>query len=403
MATPERIVEWLEEHDALQLGGSPWRTVAPDEDVFLIDWRRLFPSERPGDTGQNDWDVFGDEWDFGQEPVADDDAGEFVARIRDALESQRPSEQEGHDIAEGLGWDTCAWYQPMHFFGHDWGIFIRRDCIRENAILVARFLPKGTLFSLTLLKALIRAGFSALFLHEQFHHKIESLGIRLHVVERTCRYMPYEKSVYRPSYGTDDNLEEALANADAFLRTKTAPYSLWMGKTVVAALQAYLKWRFPFDPPGYRKASNYLTTQRLDNGVDFLHGQVQEALLNPKRAFEEWEIATRLHQSLFKVTDHLWEVVPSGYPHPILPGAAPYPSISTLQLLKLAESHGWSVKDGAGKGSHIRMERPNSASITIPANRRDLSPGVIKTALKAFGDYKLNDLGWLLHRKLGGS
>jgi predicted RNA binding protein YcfA (HicA-like mRNA interferase family) len=398
MATPERIVEWLEEHDALQLGDSPWRTVTPNEDVFLIDWKRLFPSERPGDTGQNDWDVFGDEWQFGEEVAQDNDTAEFVSRIRDALEGQRPSDNEGPGIAERLGWDACAWYQPIHFFGHDWGIFVRRDCIRENALLVARFLPKGTPFSTPLLKALIRAGFAALFLHEQFHHKIESLGIRLHVVERSCRYLPYQKSVYRPTYGTKDNLEEALANADAFLRTKTSPYSTWMGKTVVAALQAYLEWRYPFDPPGYREAPRYLTNGRLNRAVDVLHGQVQEARLKPTRPSQEWEVATRLHQSLFKVTDHLWEVVPRGYPRPILPGAAPYPSISTRQLVKLAEKHGWTVKDGAGKGSHVRMECPGSPSLTIPGDRRDVSPGVVKTALRAFGGYKLNDLSALLHR-----
>jgi hypothetical protein len=208
----------------------------------------------------------------------------------------------------------------MHFFGHDWGIFIRRDCIRENSILVARFLPKGTPFTPTLLKALMRAGFAALFLHEQFHHKIESLGIRLHVVERSSRYGPYQKVVYRPTYGTDDNLEEALANADAYLRTQTSPYSVWMGKTVVSALQAYLRWRYPFDPPGYRKAVKYLTNGKLNRAVDLLHGQVQEALKKPVRPSEEWEVATRLHQSLFKVTDHLWEVVPRGYPHPCCRG-----------------------------------------------------------------------------------
>jgi predicted RNA binding protein YcfA (HicA-like mRNA interferase family) len=397
MATPERIVEWLEEHDAIHQGDSSWRTVSETEDVFLIDWRRLFPSDRPGDRGQNDWDVFGDGWQYDEVVAQDEEAEEFESRIRGALEGQSPTNNEGPDIAKRLSWDVCAWYQPMHFFGHDWGIFIRRDCIRENAIQVARFLPRGTPFSTTLLKALIRAGFAALFLHEQFHHKIESLGIRLHVVERSCRYLPYQKSVYRLTYGTDDNLEEALANADAFLRTNTSPYSLWMGKAVVAALQEYLEWRYYFDPPGYRVAPRYMTKGEFNRALDVLHGQVQEALLKPKRPSQEWEVATRLYQSLFKVTVHLWEVVPRDKPRPMLPGAKPYPSISTRELVKLAERHGWKVKRGAGKGSHVRMERPGSPSLTIPGDRRDDSPGVIKTALWAFGQYRLRDLSDLLH------
>jgi predicted RNA binding protein YcfA (HicA-like mRNA interferase family) len=81
----------------------------------------------------------------------------------------------------------------------------------------------------------------------------------------------------------------------------------------------------------------------------------------------------------------------------MLPAAVPYPSISTLELVKLAEERGWVVKDGAGKGSHIRMVCQNGPPLTIPANRRDLSPGVVRTALNAFGGYKLNDLARLLH------
>jgi len=246
-------------------------------------------------------------------------------------------------------------------------------------------------------KALIRAGFAALFLHEQFHHKIESLGTRLEVVERASRYIPYSTSVYRPTYGTDDNLEEALANADAYLRSQTSPYSVWMGKTVVAALQAYLRWRYPFDPPGYRKASRYLTTAKLNGGVDVLHGQVQEATRTPSRPPKDWEVATRLHQSLFKVSDHLWEVVPRGYPRPMLPGAAPHSTISSQQLIELVREAGWEVEAGASGGSHVRMKHLLRPPLTIPLNRRDLSPGVVKTALKALG-YKPADVPGALRR-----
>jgi len=203
MPNAEQIVNWLDRNTAIHLGQSPWRTVAANEDIFRIDWTRIFPSERPGVRGRNDWELSGDEWQVGEETVTDRKTLEFVGQIRDALETGPPSEHEGPGIAERTGWDTCAWYQPMHFFGHEWGIFIRRDCIQVMAVQIARFLPNGTPFSPALLKALIRAGFAALFLHEQFHHKVESLGIRLHVVERSCRYIPYQQGVYMPTYGTD--------------------------------------------------------------------------------------------------------------------------------------------------------------------------------------------------------
>ena len=33
----------------------------------------------------------------------------------------------------------CAWYCPIHFFGHAWGIYIRESCILSCAIEIARF------------------------------------------------------------------------------------------------------------------------------------------------------------------------------------------------------------------------------------------------------------------------
>jgi hypothetical protein len=32
----------------------------------------------------------------------------------------------------------CAWYCPIHFFGHGWGIYIRESCILSTAMDIAR-------------------------------------------------------------------------------------------------------------------------------------------------------------------------------------------------------------------------------------------------------------------------
>lgn len=39
---------------------------------------------------------------------------------------------------------------------------------------------------------------SVLYLHEAFHHKIESLAIRYEIVERARRYIPYTEQVGIP-------------------------------------------------------------------------------------------------------------------------------------------------------------------------------------------------------------
>ncbi len=60
---------------------------------------------------------------------------------------------------------------------------------------------------------LLRTAFLLYYRHELFHHKTECLGLRLHVVEDKSSYIPYHELVYRATDGTDDQLEEALANA----------------------------------------------------------------------------------------------------------------------------------------------------------------------------------------------
>ena len=33
----------------------------------------------------------------------------------------------------------CAWYCPIHFFGHGWGIYIRESCILSHTKDIASF------------------------------------------------------------------------------------------------------------------------------------------------------------------------------------------------------------------------------------------------------------------------
>lgn len=66
----------------------------------------------------------------------------------------------------------CAWYSPIHYFGHGWGIYIRERCVLSFATSVAVFAdwPRVRLSPSSISQQLLRSAFCALFLHEQFHH-----------------------------------------------------------------------------------------------------------------------------------------------------------------------------------------------------------------------------------------
>jgi predicted RNA binding protein YcfA (HicA-like mRNA interferase family) len=283
---------------------------------------------------------------------------------------------------------VCAWYQPIHFHGLDWGIFVKEDCLLRLAIEISLYVPfrPRTPYELRrLAKAVIRAGFSSLFLHEQFHHKTESHALRLHVVERTPRYVPYFRGVYDPlrAASSDDLHEEALANADSYLRLSDAPYANWLGKTVVQATRTYLEARFPHDPPGYRRAIGLLTTADFDQLEFLLKSQVQEGVIVPFRSPGDWLMAPRINQSFFSCRSDIWTIVRPGARR-ILPTSTPYPSVSTTSMLKALKEVGYERTTG-GKGSHVKLVGKELPTLILPGGRKDLSPVVLRNIAKALG------------------
>lgn len=390
MPTIDQAVDFLIRNKALELGESPWPSWEDNQDSYEIDWGRMFPS--PRDVVFDNDLPYGDDWDIA--PTAEEEAE--LNRVLGTGAPQRQPSGEGIEPQ----WDICAWYQPIHFFGHNWGIFIKEECVKRTSFMIARFVdPAAAAFEGSRtgwFKALYRAAVYLYFLHEQYHHKIECLGFRLHVVERKSVYMPYHKLVYAPTKGTDDQLEEALANADCYRRLATEPYATWLTRQVVKATRRYLEWQFPFDPPGYRKAVDYLTEEKFDAGENELQGQVKETSLKPAQPADEWELAPRMTQSFFPVTANIFTVIPSGTT-PRLPVkyVAPVRTCSTREMIDLFRQAGYEEVDG-GKGSHVKLKKAGALTMVLPGNRRELSPGVAKTALRVLGDFNLHDLARLV-------
>lgn len=307
MPTEVEIVSFFEKYGLLKSGQSPWPSFNPKGlERYRVDWNTLFPRrQRMTKNGEYEWDIYGDDWipELGEE---------FQQDLEEAVSAHPPTKEEITEMAESNKWDTCAWYQPIHYFGYDWGIYVQQDCLLSQALRIARFLPKHVRPSRGLTHALIRASAYAYFLHEQYHHKVESLAIRLEVVKQATVYLSYHKKVYSPTMGSDRQLEEALANANSYHRLRTDPYERWISPPMVDVTRSYLRATFRYEPPGYRMAIRYLGITAFGKGENLLHARVHEASLQPKQPSSDWAIATRLIQSLFKVTDNIWMVITPG-------------------------------------------------------------------------------------------
>ena len=400
----EHAVEFLKREGALRIGESPWLSFdESDNELHLISWEQLFP-RRSGDRTEQDY------WN-------PEIGGDFLSELQEAV-GRRPTEplsDSGGSLR--VQFDTCAWYQPVHFFGYDWGIYIKEDCVTRLAVNVARFLDPGSFPAQMVsqwVKPLLRGAIYCLFLHEQYHHKVECLGFRLHVVRQQSSYLPYKDAVYVPTFGTDDNLEEALANAHSWRRLGDEPYRRWLRapvvgaapvvggslESVVDAFRDYLQWSFPGDPPGYRRAVAYLNKPSFDSGENRLQGQVKEAVLGPTQSADDWESAPRLLQSFLPVTSNIWTIIRPGSRSifPLARGIASAPTCSTKDMIRLYEQQGYQVTPG-GKGSHVKLAKPGAPTMILPGNRRDLRPRTLRTALTVLGSYRLHDLPRLLAGK----
>ncbi len=297
----------------------------------------------------------------------------------------------------------CAWYCPMHFFGHGWGIYIRESCILSQTKDIAAFINwhevQGSPSSIA--RQLLRSAFYVLFLHEQFHHKVESLGLRLLVATGADRYRPYKANVYRAAYLTPDCLEESLANAESYRRLNERRYLQRVEKPIRDGLRYFLRARMPGQPPGYAEGVRYFSETAYRDGLYKLQSQALDGLLTPTTPIGHWSVAPNMITALTDITDNIYVVVPKGVrpifrPNSIDPGA----TVSTSALAgALTKHYGYQHVPG-GKGSHIKLKKSGAQTIILPGNRPVLSPGIVKHALNAVGGHPISRLPELLEGRL---
>jgi hypothetical protein len=300
--TVSRALDFLKRNNAFAFDKSPWESLNENETAHEFHWDRF----------------------FGADPGLEL-PGEFLAEIEGILESRDDSwAPSGRPTGTGTQWDVCAWYQPMHFFGPAWGIYIREACMLRLAVDITRntnfselrrelATAKGTKYAgHHPAIPLVRAAFLILFLHEHYHHRTECLGFRLHVVTRAPHYVPYFRGIYNSCKGTDDQIEEALANAAMYLRLEEPTYANFLPASIRKAARTMLLAQFPHDPPGYRMAMSYLKKAAFDAGENLLQGRVRELTLAPAQPAIDWDSAPRLTQSFFNIKSHIYSVVPAG-------------------------------------------------------------------------------------------
>jgi len=375
--TTVAVVSTLDELGVLELDGeSPW----------------------PGEPNPGDEDGFTVSWDEVDAPLRDEPASdqELAGQWAEAIDTLQTRVGAGIRVPPPAVFDALAWYLPIHYYGMSWGIYIRESAVLEIASAVLTRLPPPRRRALDAVFGAVRAGLGVLFLHEAFHHKVESFAIRVEVVERQKRYRPYTDGVYRPlaQAGSDDLIEEALAVAESARRLKREDvYTRGIPRDLRDATKAMLKDWFPTLPPGYRTGPKFEQDRAFSDARNRLSCEVHEGRQHPLRRAAEWDLMPLGHGGLFNCKTATHVLVPIGTT-PIIPwfDRAPRPLVvSTKAMLKALRADGYEVVPG-GKGSHIKLKKPGEPTLHLPANREALSPGVLRGVADALGYGSIHDL-----------
>ncbi len=297
----------------------------------------------------------------------------------------------------------CAWYQPIHYFGSNWGIFIKEECLLDNMLRIAPYINWGrarlhlNLYECS--RALLRCSFYELYFHEQYHHKVESFGLRLLVTNGRDNYRNYKSKVYRPNHGKHKCLEEALANAEIFQRLKEDRYKNKLRPEIQQGFLDYLHDSILAQPPGYSAGLDYRTKPLFSEGQRILQSQIFDAALSPTKSIKHWETGNFLMRSLADIDKNIYVVLPRGSSSVIQSSAIdPRGTVSTADMEKaLKRKYKFSKVPKAGKGSHVKLKHPNGKTVILSGNRRTLPVKDIKDAIQAVaGTRSLSSLADLI-------
>jgi hypothetical protein len=292
-------------------------------------------------------------------------------------ERQSGASEQNSPVGPPPPHDALAWYQPFHFFPDDWGIFLKEGAIVDIATIVCAGFEAVTGKPLTrpIISECARASILILYQHEFFHHQLESFSARCEVYSRNAVYVPQFKAPHWL-------LEEALANARAYLRTGPKGPSK-LDPDVSRAARAFQKITYPFAPPGYRDAIQYLTQTRFTTGVNNLQESVHRCGGGARPAAPRiWKAAPHEIRGFGNKASPIYCVVDRA-------GSRRFPllfySFSSRDLERLAERMGGRIDRAGGKGSHVKAYFPGRRPVVIPGERKDVASGTAHNILRQLG------------------
>ena len=362
--TDHEVINTLDHYNFLNLGGDP--TPGRDIDDWIIEPLDIsdFPDARNDEIMSN--------IDVPRRDVENYEINE--GRLRDVIVNTTR-----RDLPPPTDIDALAWYLPIHYYGPEWGIYLREDAIEAFAGHIWDRLRQRTGSSRELRQVWQAAAFT-LYLHEAFHHKMESFAIRLEMARLQRTYIPYFENVYRASRGTNHQLEEIIATYEMYRRLSETTYKNKLTGQVHRATLRFLEQFIPTLPPSYRLGLTGNPSRHLND----LCSQISEASLTPRQPADDWNLTPNMTRSIFNRTTVVYVLIPKKR-QPGGGGGAALLGLDRRSVDRfLTRQAGYSVNTRAGKGGHIKYVHETKPMVILPS-ARELSRPVIKSISGTLG------------------
>jgi hypothetical protein len=297
--------------------------------------------------------------------------------------------REAKGRLQKLGFECAGWYQPHHFYSEEtWGIYIDAPSLDKTACSIAEDLRTGGMRRCSDALA-AKLALMLVYQHELFHAKVEAALTWLELQALQPKFRRYKAKVNDALKGTDEHLEEALANFSAWAWLNAdavvAQFTRQLSSKERLVVERVVRYHLDLSPPGYRRWSDghqtatwrTLTTQ-MAQGAPKLpspgHGLPIESMLQEPLPFDY----------------RPWDDVPCRFVGSGRIASSMFAAPATLNLpqrqevRKVIQRHfRYELIRGAGKGSHEKFKHADGRMFPLP-QRDPISMTVFKKFLDHF-------------------
>lgn len=271
--------------------------------------------------------------------------------VKDESINSRIDDTKAEIKANGL--DAIAWYKPFHYFTENiWGIYF--DARKLDALAFSIFMDISGRGVPSAMDVSANLAFGMVYAHEFFHARVEAALTWMELNAGAAKLKDYKDNVYKKLAGTNEWLEEALANFSAFewcgkYSRELELSDIFSQQKLMEVVEHYLDMS-PLGYSNWRVGTQAISWKRLAN----------QMMCGKDEIYSECPLPL---QSILDYNELPYDLMPSDVPIYFVGEGGIAEAVKTSdwgfnlpvrrELISALKYFGYTEKPERGKGSHI--------------------------------------------------